>query len=359
MGIILHSLPRRVCGDQGGYSLIELLVMVGVLALLMGIFMPALSKARTTAQMQMNQNNIRQLNIAYNGYSADFQNGLLPGYPYSGTHLLGGVGVVEGTRVTPSSASSPWNCMWGGQMVTVTAQTAARYPVRLSAYAGDMNSLVQGHRSETFSAANSGDSAKAVDLASTHPTWGLNSLYVGGHGVSGNGAFVDAASSGGGFSNATGKVIAGGNAVLRLEDVRRPSGLITFLDSKRRDEAMNIQGTGPGVGTMPGHDGVHREGSFVCYPPKFANVNSGGFLAASFRLWKEGIGETHESAQPDADMDLRGAMPSPWWGAGVVTSYMDGHANTMTIEQLNDMRLWSNHAEGKDDAVGEDGDPTI
>jgi competence protein ComGC len=351
-------LKRSACWARGGYSLIELMVMVVILGLLMGVLMPALSRARMTAQMQNNQNNVRRLNAAYTQYALDFKNSLLPGYPSNGSQMLGGAGVVEGTRVTPGSASSAWNCVWGGEVVSVSAPMAARYPVRLSAYVEDMSSLVQGHRSEKFSAGNSVSSTTALDYATQHPTWGLNSLYVGGHGVTGSGTFGDAALWGGGYSQLTGRAVQGGPAVLKMDEVRRPAGLITFLDTKRRDQPMNLAGTGPGAGTMPGYQGAYREGSFVCYPPRFSSF-AGGKAAVNFKLWKEGTGETYYSAQPDVDADISASMPSPWWGTGVVTSYIDGHANVMTIGQLNDMRLWSNKAEGKSDAVRDDGDPNV
>src|SRR5437868_13544906 len=61
------------------FTLVELLVVVGVIALLIGILVPTLSKARTAARTTACLSNLRQLGNALLMYSVD-SHGLMP-YP--------------------------------------------------------------------------------------------------------------------------------------------------------------------------------------------------------------------------------------------------------------------------------------
>jgi len=52
-----------------GFTLVELLVVVGVIALLVGILLPALSSARDAARLAVSMSNMRQLTIAAVNYA--------------------------------------------------------------------------------------------------------------------------------------------------------------------------------------------------------------------------------------------------------------------------------------------------
>lgn len=57
---------------QKGFTIIELLVVVSIIALLIGILLPAIGKARDQAHLTRSQSNLRQLVVAHNTYGAEW-----------------------------------------------------------------------------------------------------------------------------------------------------------------------------------------------------------------------------------------------------------------------------------------------
>jgi prepilin-type N-terminal cleavage/methylation domain-containing protein/prepilin-type processing-associated H-X9-DG protein len=73
-GVFMGSEPDR--SDILAFTLIELLVAIAVICILASLLLPALNRAKTTSQSTVCGNNERQLALAFQLYTADFEDKL-------------------------------------------------------------------------------------------------------------------------------------------------------------------------------------------------------------------------------------------------------------------------------------------
>ena len=71
---------RRPLVRKPAFTLVELLVVIGVIGVLIGILLPALNKARRNAHAVKCLSNIRQLALVNQMYMTEFKDWTIPAY---------------------------------------------------------------------------------------------------------------------------------------------------------------------------------------------------------------------------------------------------------------------------------------
>jgi prepilin-type processing-associated H-X9-DG protein len=75
--------PGNICRRAGAFTLVELLVVIGIIALLIGILLPTLNKARQTAATTTCLSQLHQFGIVNTMYSNDNHDYMFPSYWYN------------------------------------------------------------------------------------------------------------------------------------------------------------------------------------------------------------------------------------------------------------------------------------
>ncbi|HEX3359059.1 MAG TPA: prepilin-type N-terminal cleavage/methylation domain-containing protein, partial [Tepidisphaeraceae bacterium] len=98
----------RKVGVRRGFTLVELLVVVGIIGILIGLLLPALNKARSAAQTAACLGNLRSIGQAMVMYTAE-NKGWLPGSGWTTGAMFWNFSTSPPTPANPSPAFSVTN----------------------------------------------------------------------------------------------------------------------------------------------------------------------------------------------------------------------------------------------------------
>jgi prepilin-type N-terminal cleavage/methylation domain-containing protein len=271
-----------------GFTLIELLMVVAIVALLIGILLPALAGARAIGRQCVELAAARQMMAASTMYTNDHAGRVLVGFPTN--DMVRGAGAPldqEGNRIAGGASNE---------------EIAKRYPWRIAPYLEyNFGGLYTYPVDFTLP-----DVRYRVSL---YPTLGVNASFVGGS--SRDFAFDSRI-----------RQVYGSYFVTRLEEVRNPSGLMQFVSARGLNEGETaIEGLDP-----------RQQGYFLVRPPQL--------FAHAGRLWQP----KYEALA--TDVGTNSGFVALRHRSKAVSGMIDGHATMRDWDDLNDMRLWANLADG-------------
>lgn len=279
-----------------GFTLVELLVVVAVIAILVGFLFVAFRAARSGSQRAGSLSSLRALAQAHSTYAAEHRGRLVPGFVNVNLQQSLGIDVdlSDGYSV-PAEAAETW--VW-----------------RISPY------LDHAWRT-CFAESEAGELSRYTSLyeardlveISERPSFGLNGIFVGGDSDNGGGAIVALSP----FNTAGNPTIA----ATRMSEIRSPATLVLFAPTRRA------------TGAGPADDVSWYE------------------LRAPFltdRQW-ETLTDAKGSASVIASRGVDGTVAGvPGLRSGertVPIGFADGSASMADIDTLaNDMRSWAPQA---------------
>ena len=286
-----------------GFTIIEILVVIGIIMLLVGILLPALSGAQKRSRKNTEMNFLRQVGLAWSMYANNYEDSALPGYIEEDVQTL-------------------WKVEWDGtDKQPLPQDVAAPYTWRLMPFL-DFNPEVLFFY----------DDSAELDLTepdhikhfARHPAFGYNAYYIGGwwRQVTINGNIVakpalhDAIDS-------TGKPAS--PVATRVTHIRRPTETLTFCSSTPKT-----------VGLMKSRDSL--EGCFIAHAPTIgADVHWTSFGAISSAI----VGQSQQAgSQYEAEAFGRSGVPLGRYTKLVTVLYADGHTDLQTAQALTDIRKW-------------------
>ena len=302
----LHTISRPVRRHGRAFTIVELLVVIGIVGLLLALLFPALRAIKTASRQSTEAGAAKQLMAAYVNYAAVHDDKVLPGYA---GQIPVDPGPNDPVRVLRAFDAAGKSISGSGNPPLDIARK--RYLWRLAPYFSyNLRGLYTNEQDELLERLEQTDYKTYLYLASIAPALGLNSEWMGGDEEYGFRPIGHIYRSVIDYNQYYLTSIAQGF---------HPSKLLVFASARGIDPES--QSTAP------------VEGYFKVQSPYFAEINPACRWSENFIA---------------GEAPVRYGYISPRYGGNVVIGFLDGHADVLTQEKIRDMRYWANWATKED-----------
>lgn len=307
---------------QTGFSLIELVIVIAIIAALLALALPALRGVHLRSKKTRELSNLRQVGVAWFLYAQDNNDSALPGF-------------LEPKVQTTWDVSYDFpNIIPGRNLVNekVPKYVAAKWPWRLLEYMNNTPMILQQHLDENDVATQ--DLYEHADTFALQPAFGYNGYYIGGYWRMTSGSSPRPSFRFAGARNAKGKRV---NVVARSPStIRFSEKILVFCSTTKRDPGLYRRGPSD----VPGFHFALPP--ILAEEPHWQMPGQGNFVTGS--ELQPGVGDAYS-----VEVLRQSPVPLGRYTGAAAVFYADGHTGVQTPGALSDQSIWIPGAEQVDE----------